>query len=399
VALEQFGAGPWATAQLTELGAEVIKIERPGPAGDMGRYVPPYQQEDDSLFFETFNKGKRSVCLDVDHPEGRAAFRAIARSCDAVFSNLRGDQAGRLGLTYERLRDVNPRLVCCSLSGFGSTGPRAAQPAYDPIIQALAGWMDLTGDPAGPPTKTGISLVDFAGGYVASLAVLAGVHQARREGVGLDCDISLFETALSLLTYFGTWTASTGYEARRMPMSAHASLVPFQAFPTSTAWLVVACAKEKFWRLLCASLGREDLLEDERFTTFARRDQHRDELLPELERAFRSQPAEHWIARLEEQGVPCAPVRDVESALADPHVAARDGLVEYEHEAFGRVVQVRSSLRLGDYVRPPRPAPRRGADSRSVLTEIAGYSADEFESLVQGGVTVDPDALAHNGPA
>ena len=184
LAVEQFGAGPWATLQLADLGAEVIKIEDPASGGDVCRYVPPFQQGEDSLFFETFNRNKKSVSLDLRHPEARAVFHDLVRSSDAVYSNLRGDQPERLGLTYQQLRDANPRIVCCSLSGFGMTGPRAAEGGYDYMMQGLAGWQMLTGDPEGPPTKSGLSLVDLSGGYASAVALLAGLWRARREGVG-----------------------------------------------------------------------------------------------------------------------------------------------------------------------------------------------------------------------
>src|SRR5690348_2638322 len=266
LAIEQFGAGPWATLQLSDLGAEVIKIEDPGSGGDVGRTVPPFREGDDSLFFETFNRGKRSLSLDLRTDAGRAVFEDLVRSADAVYSNLRGDGPAKLRITYEDLREVNPRIVCCSLSGFGMTGPRAAEAGYDYIMQAMAGWMSLTGEPDGPPTKSGLSIVDLSGGYVSAIALLSGLWRARRDGVGCDCDISLYETALHELMYIGTWAASAGYEPQRMPESAHPSIVPVQAFQTADGWITVACAKQKFWELLCQALGRDELTQDARFS-------------------------------------------------------------------------------------------------------------------------------------
>ena len=255
IAVEQYGAGPWGTLQLADLGAEVIKIEDPASNGDVGRYVPPYEEGEDSLFFETFNRNKKSVSLNLRSPRGREVFEALVAKSDAVYSNLRGDQPHKLRITYDDLRDVNPRIVCCSLSGFGMTGPRAAQPGYDYVMQAMAGWMSLTGDPDGPPTKSGLSLVDLSGGYVSAIALLSGLWRARRDGVGCDCDISLYETALHELIYIGTWAASAGYVPQRIAESAHPSIVPFQAFQTADGWITVACAKQKFWELLCGALG------------------------------------------------------------------------------------------------------------------------------------------------
>src|SRR5919206_3863878 len=291
LAIEQYGAGPWVTLQLADLGAEVIKIEDPAAGGDVGRYVPPFREGEDSLFFETLNRNKRSISLDLRHDRGREVLLDLVAAVDVVFSNLRGDQPRRLGLTYDQLADANPRIVCCSLSGFGMTGPRARQGGYDYIMQGLAGWMSLTGEPDGPPTKSGLSLVDLSGGYVAAIAILAGLWRARRDGVGCDCDISLFETALAELMYVGTWAASKGYEPPRRASSAHPSIVPFQAFATSDGWLTVACAKQKFWERLCEAIGRADLARDERFADFAARDANRDALLEILDAAFAERPA------------------------------------------------------------------------------------------------------------
>jgi len=354
LSIEQFGAGPWGTLQLADLGADVIKVEDPSAGGDVARYVPPYQEGEDSLFFETFNRNKRSISLDLRSEAGREVLLDLVRFVDAVYSNLRGDQAERLGLTYERLAAVNPRIVCCSLSGFGNTGPRASQAGYDYVIQGLAGWMSLTGDPDGPPTKSGLSLVDFVSGYVSVLALLAGVWRARRDGVGGDCDISLFESALAQLTYVGTWAASQGFVPPRVAESAHLSIVPFQAFETADAWIVIACAKQKFWDLLCDAIGRPDLREDSRFRDFGRRAEHRDALLAELRPIFRAESADHWIATLGAAGVPVGPVNQVGEALEDPQVEARDGVVSYEHETLGEVRQLASPLRLSGATPPLR---------------------------------------------
>ena len=204
LSIEQFASGPFGSVQLADLGAEVIKIEDPSSGGDVGRYVPPYQDESDSLFFETFNRNKRSICLDLTNDEGKRIFHDLVKKSDVVYSNLRGDVPSKIGLMFEDLKEFNPKIVCCSLSGYGMTGPRASDPGYDYMVQGLAGWMDITGEPSGPPTKSGLSVVDFSSGLIAAISILAGVHQARRDGVGMNCDVSLFDTALSMLTYPAT---------------------------------------------------------------------------------------------------------------------------------------------------------------------------------------------------
>jgi crotonobetainyl-CoA:carnitine CoA-transferase CaiB-like acyl-CoA transferase len=385
LAIEQFGAGPWGTLQLADLGADVIKIEDPSSGGDIGRYVPPFQDGEDSLYFETFNRNKRSVSLDLRHPNARGVFEDLVRVSDVVYSNLRGDQPERLGITYGQLRHVNERIVCCSLSGFGMTGPRAREGGYDYMMQGRAGWMSLTGDPDNPPTKSGLSLVDLSGGYVSALAVLAGLWRARRDGTGCDCDVSLLDTALAQLCYVGTWAASRAYVPPRRKSSAHPSIVPFQNFETADGWIVVACPKEKFWHLLCGAIGRPELVKE--FPSFAERDRRRDELEPILEEVFRARTSDEWIAVLGAAGVPSAPVNDVETAV----LGAR--LVEYEHPRLGTVRQVATPLRLSGDEPAVRPAPTRGADTEQVLMELCGYEPVRVRELAKAGVFNGRDAL------
>ena len=385
IAFEQFGAGPWGTLQLADLGAEVIKIEDPVSRGDVGRYVPPFADGEDSLFFETFNRNKKSVSLDLRRDGARGVLEDLVRHSDVVYSNLRGDQPARLGLTYEQLEHVNERIVCCSLSGFGMTGPRAAEGGYDYMMQGLAGWMSLTGDPDGPPTKSGLSLVDLSGGYVSTIAVLAGLWRARRDGIGCDCDVSLFETALHELSYVGTWAASRDYVPPRRPNSAHPSIVPFQNFATGDGWIVVACPKQKFWEALCTALGKPELARDERFADFGARDRNRDALLAILDAAFAARSSAEWLELLASAGVPSAPVNDVAAALEDPQTHARGAVVELEHPALGTVREVASPLRLGGEA-PVSRAPFRGEHTESVLAEVCGYSRERIDELVASGV-------------
>jgi crotonobetainyl-CoA:carnitine CoA-transferase CaiB-like acyl-CoA transferase len=354
LAIEQFGAGPWATLQLADLGAEVIKIEDPASGGDVGRYVPPFQEGDGSLFFETFNRNKKSVSLDLRLVAGRERFERLVRVSDVVFSNLRGDQPEKLRLRYDDLKHLNPRIVCCSLSGFGMTGPRASEGGYDYMMQGLAGWMALTGEPDGPPTKSGLSLVDLSGGYAAALAVLAGLWRARRDGAGCDCDVALLDVALHELMYVGTWAASRGFVPPRRSNSAHPSIVPFQNFETADGWIVVAAPKEKFWVRVCEAIGRPELATDPRFADFGARDRNREELGPILEEAFRARAGAEWLEVLRAAGVPSSPVNDVLGAVGEARI------VEYEHPTLGTVRQVASPLRLSDGKPPVGRAPFRG---------------------------------------
>ncbi len=394
VAVEQFGAGPWGTLQLADLGAEIVKIEDPASAGDVGRYVPPFQEGEDSLFFETFNRGKKSVSLDLRHERGREVLHDLVRVSDGVYSNLRGDQPAKLGLTYGQLREVNPRVVCCSLSGFGMTGPRAREGGYDYMMQGLAGWQSLTGDPDGPPTKSGLSLVDLSGGYASAIAMLAGIWRARRDGVGCDCDVSLFETALHELMYIGPWAATHGFVPPRRRGSAHPTIVPFQNFEASDGWFVVGAAKQKFWERVCDVIGMPELNEDERFATMAARNENRDVLVPILEDAFRRRRVDEWVEALVEAGVPASRINTVEEALVDPQTLAREDVVEHDHPALGRVRTIRTPLRLADaggasLERAPVRGPRRGEHTAEVLVEVCGYSPERVRELADTGVFGD----------
>jgi crotonobetainyl-CoA:carnitine CoA-transferase CaiB-like acyl-CoA transferase len=395
IAIEQYGAEPFGSVHLADLGAEVIKIEDPSTGGDIGRYVVPEQHGEDSLFFETFNRNKRSLGLDISTPAGRAVFEDLVKVSDVVHSNLRGDVPAKLRIRYDDLKHLNPAVVCSSLSGFGMTGPRSAEPGYDYVLQGMAGWMDITGEPGGPPTKSGLSLVDYAGGLVAAASILAALHAARRDGVGTDCDISLFDTAISMLTYPATWQLNSDFQPRRTHHSAHPSLVPFQAFPTGDGWLVVACPKEKFFRRLAAAVGHPEWPEDPRYRDFTARRQNAEALLSELEAVFVSETSEHWLGLLRAAGVPCGPVNSVAQALADPHTVARGMVVETEHPHFGTVRQVASPLRVGSPERRHRRGPRRDEDADYVLRELLGYGTSQVEQLTgQAGGELpseDPD--------
>jgi crotonobetainyl-CoA:carnitine CoA-transferase CaiB-like acyl-CoA transferase len=392
VSLEQYGAGPFATMHLAQLGADVLKIEDPVSGGDVGRAVPPYAEGGDSLFFESFNRDKSSMVLDIRTPEGREVFEDLVRGADAVFSNLRGDVPAKLRIRYEDLAEVNPRIVCCSLTGFGMTGPRSSEPGYDYVLQALAGWMSLTGEPGGAPQKTGPSLVDYSGGFVAAISLLAAVHAARRDGVGTDCDLSLYDTAVSLLTYPGTWHLTAGYEPARTHHSAHPSLIPFQAFEAADGWLVVGCAKEKFWQRLTVVMDRPDLAADPRFATFADRGRHREVIVPLLEEIFRGRTVAEWLAPMYAASIPCAPINDVASALVDPHALERGLIAETTHPRFGTVRSLRSPVRVGppgNDVPPARGGPAMGEHTDSVLRGL-GYSPERIAALHRSGALGAP---------
>jgi len=350
----------------------------------VARHVGPYVGDHDSLYFQSFNRGKKSITLDLKHPDGQAVLRDLARVSHAVYNNLRGDLPAKLGLTYVALADVNPAIVCCSLSGFGATGPRAAEPAFDYLIQGYAGWMSITGEPDAPPGKCGVSVVDFAGGYASMAALMAGLWDAARSGVGRDIDISLLDTAVSMLSYFAIWTLNRDWTPTRVADSGHQALVPAQNFPTRDGWIVVFCNKEKFWKELVEALELPAVGRDPRFATFADRLAHKDALVPLLKARFAERTTADWLARLRGK-VPCAPINTLAQALEDEQVRARDMLVEVKHPQFGVLREVASPVKTAGAVTNPSPAPALGQHTDEVLGELLQYSAERIATLRAGG--------------
>jgi crotonobetainyl-CoA:carnitine CoA-transferase CaiB-like acyl-CoA transferase len=383
VAVEQYGAGPFGSLYLADLGADVIKVEDPTVGGDVSRAIPPGVQGTDSLFFEAFNRNKRSVLLDLKHPHGRKVFERLVESADAVYSNLRGDQPSRLRLRYADLAAVNPRIVCVSLTGYGSAGSDAVLPGYDALIQAESGWAALTGDPDGPPTKSGLSLADYVGGLTAALGLLAGVHDARRTGRGRDVDTNLYDGALAMLTYPAAWYLSSGFVTRRAALSAHPSVVPFQFIATADGYVAVACPKEKFFRALVAAIGLPELGDDPRFRSFATRYDHRDQLMELLGARFATRTTQWWLESLRSV-VPIAPVRSLEQALDVEELHRREMLAEYDHPTLGRVRAVGLPLRVGGFEPTYRPGPRFAEGQAEILAEV-GYTGDEVDALAASG--------------
>ena len=384
VTVSQFGAGPFGTQLLADLGAEVFKIEDPAVGGDVARHVGPYASEGDSLYFQSFNRGKKSITLDLKHPDGQAVLHDLVRVSHAVYNNLRGDLPVRLGLTYATLREVNPAVVCCSLSGFGATGPRAAEPAFDYLIQGYAGWMSVTGEPDGPPGKCGVSVVDFAGGYVSVAALMAGLWDAARTGVGRDIDVSLLDTAVSMLSYFAIWTLNRDWAPTRVADSGHQSLVPAQNFRTRDGWIVVFCNKEKFWRALVEALELPELADDARFRSFADRRTHKDALVPILAARFAERTTGEWLARLR-GAVPCAPVNTLAQALEDEQVRARDMIIDVKHPRFGVLREVASPVKTDGAVTSPAPAPALGQHTDDILRSLLQYPPDRIARLRASG--------------
>lgn len=377
LAVEQFGAGPLATLFLTDLGADVIKIEQREAGGDVGRYIPPGQEGTSSLYFETFNRGKKSLDIDLKSARGREVFLSLVETSDAVFSNLRGDQAERLGLAYRDLERTNPAIVCVALSGYGPGQPE--RPGYDALVQAEAGWASLTGEPGGPPVRSGLSLVDYVGGLVSAVGLLSALVDARATGRGSDVLVNLYDSALSMLAYQATWWLTLGAMTPRRPNSAHPSIYPFQFFQTADGYIAIACAKERFFEELLTLMGLDRLRDDPRFASFEARNRHREDLAAILDPLFLSAATAEWIERFGSR-VPAAPVRAMNEALDIDELTLRGILAEYEHPIFGTVRSVGLPISVAGYAPEYRSAPSIGGDRQEIL-EALGYTDDDIEEL------------------
>ena len=386
VDLTRILAGPFATMILSDMGAEVIKVERP-EGGDLSRGTAPFIQEE-SYYFVSVNRGKQSVTLNLAHPDGQQALKDIAAECDVLVENFVPGAMAGFGLAYDDLRAVNPRLVYCSISGFGQDGPYAQRPALDIIVQAMGGIMSITGEAGGGPVRPGSSLGDMIAGLFATTAILAAVQERERSGVGQHIDISMLECQLAILEAAVGRYVSTG-DVPGPIGTRHPSFTPFQAFKTADDWIVVAIVGgvNDQWPLFCAAIDRVDLIDDERYVDGYHRTLNYDALIPELESAMLRKPAQTWLRELGEVGIPCGPVNRIDQVLADPQIQHRGAMVEVPHSRVGAVPVVSSPLRFS---RTPvgtlRPAPDLGEHNESVLRNLTGYTAQQINRLREEGV-------------
>jgi crotonobetainyl-CoA:carnitine CoA-transferase CaiB-like acyl-CoA transferase len=382
---ENFGAGPFGSMYLADLGAEVIKIENRDQGGDATRAMGPFfLGEHDSHFFQTFNLNKKSLTLNVKHPEARKVFHRLVATSHVVMNNLRGDQPEKLGLDHASLAPVNPRIVCAHLSAYGRDNERKGWPGYDYLMQAEAGYLHLTGEPDTPPARMGLSIIDYMTGITTSLAILAALLGVARTGRGLDIDVSLFDVALHQLTYPGNWYLNEGHRTRRLARSSHPSAVPVQLFKTRDGWIFVMCMTQKFWQALLGVLGRPELEQDPRFRTAEGRREHRDELTTLLDAAFCGDTTENWLHRL--RGLlPVAPVNDLAQALDNPFAASVGMVRTVPHERRAGFRALANPIKLDGERPPSRSAPSLGVDTDTLLAEV-GYTPTQIAELRQRGL-------------
>lgn len=380
LAVEQYGAGPFGTQHLADLGAEVIKIENPADGGDVGRAVGPhFFAPGDSHFHESFNRNKKSITLDLKTAGGRTVFRDLARDADATFDNLRGDLPLKLGVTYDKLKDTNRQIVCAHLSAYGRTGSRASWPGYDYLMQAEAGYLSLTGEPDGPPARFGLSVIDMMTGVTAALGLLAGVLSARANGEGRDIDCSLFDVAIHNLSYVGTWYLNEGVVVTREPRSAHPSLTPSQLYRTKDSWIFVMCNKEKFWKMFVRAIGKPEWADHEDYGSYRARLANRDRLTTDLDTVLSAATTDEWVRKLAGT-VPVAPVYDVARALENPFVHEQERVLTSPHAVRGSIRTPACPIRCPGAGERVGVAPQLGEHTREILLAL-GYDEARIKAL------------------
>ena len=374
-------AGPYCTMNLADLGAEVIKLELPGHGDDARRFPPIIPNSTDSAYFYGVNRGKISVTLDLRSPEGAGVFLELAALSDVVVENFSPGTMARFGLGYEQLRACNPKLILCSISGFGQSGPMAPEPAYDIVAQALGGTMSITGNPGGEPVRCGVSVGDLSAALYGIIAILSALRVRDRDGVGnhvdiamLDCQVAMLEDALARYSVSGKIPGRLG--------TRHPSITPFQQFRAADDYFVMGAGNESIWIRFCDALAMPQLKDDKRFATNADRTANHPELEAILARVFVTQPRDHWLRILTDASVPCAPIANVEEVSRDPHLAARNMILRAEHSSFDGLIVPGSPLKsTGDKDIPSTSAPRLGEDTDAVLASMLGYDSLRLSEL------------------
>jgi formyl-CoA transferase len=389
-------AGPWCAQNLADLGADVIKVERPGTGDDTRAWGPPYLNDGagrstgEAAYYLAANRGKRSITLDISRPEGQAVVRDLVPHCDVLLENYKVGQLRKYGLDHESLRALRPDLIYCAVTGFGQTGPYAARAGYDFIVQGLGGFMSITGEadalPGGGPQKAGIAISDLMTGMYATTAVLSALLHRDRTGEGQYIDLSLLDVQVAMLANMGTSFLASGQAPVRWG-NAHPNIVPYQTFAAADGHLIVAVGNDGQFQRLVAAGGRRELAADPRFATNPARVRHREQLVPLLAEMMRLRSRREWIEVLEAAGVPCGPINTLDEVFNDPQVQARGMQLEVAHPLAGTVKLVGSPLKMS--ATPPqyqRPPPLLGEHTDEVLGGLLGYDAAAIETLRRQGV-------------
>ena len=387
-------AGPTCTQILGDLGADVIKIERPGAGDDTRNFAPPFlrdsagEETTESAYFLSSNRNKRSVTLDLTKPEGQALARRLAVQCDVLVENFRLGGLAKYGLSYEQLKPDCPRLVYCSITGFGHTGPYASKPGYDVLIQGMGGFMSITGEPEGAPQKAGVPIADLMAGMYAAVAINAALRHREASGEGQCIDIGMLDTQVAMLSIQGLNYLATDEVPKRLG-NAHPNIVPYQTFATADGDIILAVGNDAQFQRFCAFAEVPELAGDERYASNGARVRNRDELIERLTPVLARQPSRHWIEGLEACNVSCGPINRLDQVFADPQVRARGMKIEMSHPAAGEapIPLIASPIRMS--ATPPsyeRAPPLLGQHTDEVLQELLGLGAEELAALRESGV-------------
>jgi crotonobetainyl-CoA:carnitine CoA-transferase CaiB-like acyl-CoA transferase len=389
-------AGPWAGQNLADLGAEVIKVERPKVGDDSRAFGPPWvkdkegRETKDSAYFTSANRGKKSITVNVAKPEGQALIRALARECDVLIENYKHGDLARYGLGYDDIRGVNPRLVYCSVTGFGQTGPYRERPGYDIMIQGMGGMMSVTGEPdgtpGGGPQRAGVPIADIITGMYASIAICAALANRAQTGKGQHLDLALLDSQIALLAYQNTNYFSTGAPPKRIG-NLHPNIVPYQPFRSSDGEVIVACGNDNLFRKFCDVAGHPELATDPRFVTNGKRVENRTEMTRLIQEIFGKRTTAEWLELLESAGVPNGPINNIAQVFEEPQVKARGVRIELDHAAAGKLPLVASPMRFSGTPLEYRLAPPLlGEHTDEVLRGLLGKSDAEIAQLRAEGI-------------
>jgi crotonobetainyl-CoA:carnitine CoA-transferase CaiB-like acyl-CoA transferase len=385
-------AGPWAGQNLADLGAEVIKVERPKAGDDSRAFGPPWVKDrdgrdtKDSAYFTSANRGKKSITVNISSPAGQAIVRDLARGADVLIENYKFGDLARYGLGYDDLKSLNPRLIYCSVTGFGQTGPYRERPGYDFMIQGMGGMMSVTGDAQGEPMRAGVPVADIITGMYASIAICAALAHRAETGKGQHLDLALLDSQIALLAYQNTNYFATGKPPKRIG-NLHPNIVPYQPFRTADGEVIIACGNDNLYRKFCEAAGCPELATDARFATNGKRVENRTELTRLLQGIFATRATQEWLELLEAAGVPNGPINDVAQVFAEPQVQARGVRVELDHPAAGKLPTVASPMRFsGTPLEYKLAPPLLGQHTEEILRERLGRSAAQIAALRAEGV-------------
>jgi crotonobetainyl-CoA:carnitine CoA-transferase CaiB-like acyl-CoA transferase len=379
-------AGPYCSMILGDLGADVIKVERPGIGDETRNWGPPFAAPGESAYFLCANRNKRSITVNLKAPQGVEIIKALARRSDVLLENFPPGTTDRLGISYQAIREVNPRIIYCSITGFGPDGPYCHRTGYDVVVAALGGLVAITGEPDGPPVKVGVAITDVCTGISAQGAICTALYARERTGKGQHINLSLLETQVSALVNMASSYLISGEIPCRWG-TAHESIVPYQGFEVRGKYILIAAGNNTLWAKLCEALGAPELIDDPRFSSNPLRVEHRKECTCILTSLLQAKTAEEWVELLNGEGVPCAPINTMDEVFKDPQVLHRNMLVEIDHPSAGKIKMAGIPAKYSETKATiRRPPPRLGEHTDEILSDLLGYDPSTRESLRGKGI-------------